>query len=103
MFWVTISLAGLVTFLLRWSFLALVDSLELPATIRHALRFVPVAVFSAIVWPAILIQQDTIVWPTENLRLWAAAAAALVAWRTRSVLYTIVTGMAAFWLLSVIW
>lgn len=98
--WPTIALAGLVTFLLRWSFIAMVDAVELPASLRRALRFVPAAVFSAIVWPAILVQQHALDVSPTNLRLLAALLAAAVAWRTRNVLYTIATGMLALWLLS---
>jgi len=35
-----------------------------------------------------------------GLHAWAVAAGGVVAWRTRSVVWTILGGMAAFWLLK---
>jgi branched-subunit amino acid transport protein len=35
--------------------------------------------------------------------LFAAAAAAVVAWRTRSIFYTIAIGMVVLWTLEALW
>lgn len=98
--WVTIVAAGLLTFVLRWSFIALIDTLEMPVAVRHALRFVPAAVLSAIIAPAVLVQDNAIALTPDNLRLLPALLAAVVAWRTRNILYTIATGMLALWALT---
>ena len=100
MLWVTIAAAGLLTFVLRWSFIAMIDSLEMPPTARRALRFVPAAVLSAIIWPAVIVQEGAIELSVGNLHLTAALIAAVVAWRTRSIFYTITTGMLALWALT---
>ncbi len=100
MLWLTIVAAGALTFALRLSFIALVDTVELPPALRRALRFVPAAVLSAIVLPAVLVQQGEIELAPDNLRLWAALIAAAVAWRTHNMLYTIAIGMAALWALT---
>lgn len=98
--WVGVAaLAGLVTFGLRLSFIALVDSIELPEPVRQALRFVPVAVFSAIVAPLLLVTDGQLDIALDNLSIWAALVASLVAWKTRSVLYTVIAGMVTLWLL----
>jgi branched-subunit amino acid transport protein len=97
MLWFTIAAAGLLTFVLRWSFIAMIDSLEMPMPVRRALRFVPAAVLSAIIWPAVVVQEGAIAISPDNLRLVAALIAAVVAWRTRSIFYTIATGMLALW------
>ncbi|WP_353112407.1 AzlD domain-containing protein [Salinisphaera dokdonensis] len=97
MVWLTIAMAGLLTFLLRWSFIAMIDSLEMPPAVRRALRFVPAAVLSAIIWPAVIVQDGAIDLWIDNLHLIAALIAAVVAWRTRSIFYTIAVGMLALW------
>ena len=58
------------------------------------LRFVPVAVFAALVTPNLA--GDRGEWPE---RLVAALLAALAAWRTRQLWVGILGGMLAFWLL----
>lgn len=95
--WITIVAAGVLTFVLRWTFIALSDSLEMPTAVRGALRFVPAAVLSAIIWPAVMVADGTIDLAPDNLRLIAALLAAVAAWRTRSIFYTIAVGMLTLW------
>lgn len=97
MLWITIAAAGALTFVLRWSFIALSDSLAMPVAVRRALRFVPAAVLSAIIWPAVIVADGAVDLSPGNLRLIAALLAAVVAWRTRSIFYTIAVGMLALW------
>lgn len=98
--WLAVSvLGGLITFALRLSFIALIDAIELPDAARAALRFVPVAVFSAILAPLLLVDHGQINIAFDNLSAWAALVPAVVAWKTRSVLYTVVVGMLTLWLL----
>ena len=52
---------------------------------RSALRFVPAAVLSAIIWPAVIVQDGAIDLWIDNLHLIAALIAAVVAWRTTRV------------------
>ena len=100
--WITIIAAGLLTFVLRWSFIALIDSVEMPVSIRRALRFVPAAVLSAIIAPAVIVQDGAIDVSLHNLHLIAAllAAAVAVPWRTRNIFYTITAGMLVLWALT---
>lgn len=98
--WTTIIIGGVITFALRWSFIALAGIMTLPRPLQNALQYVPAAVLAAIVLPEVLVQHQQIAVSVTNWRLLAAAVAAFVAWRTRSILYTIVAGMAALWLLN---
>ena len=65
-----------------------------------ALRFVPPAVLSAIIFPELLLRDGAWVTPWENPRLLAGVIAGFIAWRTRNVLLTIAVGLAAFWALG---
>jgi len=89
--------AGLVTFGIRLSFIALLGKVELPPALSRALRFVPPAVLSAIILPEMLVRDGAVDLRPGNARLLAGLVAALVAWRTRNVLLTIAVGMAALW------
>lgn len=85
-----------VTFGVRYPVLALFGRLRLPETVLRALRFVPVAVLSAIIWPATLMPQGELSLDWRNPYLLAALAAVLVsAWR-KTLLPTIVVGMLVF-------
>jgi branched-subunit amino acid transport protein len=98
--WLTIILAGILTFLTRLSFIFLLGRWQPPAWLGRALRFVPPAVLSAIIFPEVLLHDGALNLAMGNLRLWAALLAAVVAWRTRSILLTILAGMAGLYLLT---
>ena len=101
--WLTMVVMGLITFALRVSFIALSGRLEMPPLVKRALRFVPAAVLSAIVVPALVFREDTLDLTLNNEKLLAGALAALVAWATRSIIWTIVAGMVALWTLQAVW
>jgi branched-subunit amino acid transport protein len=89
---------GLVTYLTRFAMIAALGR-EMPPRLRRWLRYVPPAVLAALVAPAALAPQGRV---EIGLPVWATLVGAYVAWRTRSVLWTIVSGMAAFWLLRLL-
>jgi branched-subunit amino acid transport protein len=93
-----LAVAGLLTFATRLSFIAILGSVDVPPILKQALRYVPPAVLTAIVFTEVLIRDGVADPSPRNLRLLASVAAALVAWRTRNVLLTIAVGMAALWL-----
>jgi branched-subunit amino acid transport protein len=98
--WAVITGMALITYGLRLSVIALLGRLRMPRIALQALRFVPPAVLSAIILPEVLRPGGTLNLSLGNARLPAALLAAVVAWRTRSVLLTIGAGMAALWLLQ---
>lgn len=88
-----------VTFLPRYGVMALLGRVEMPRPLFRALRYVPVAVLSAIILPTMIFdragQPDL---RLQNSALVAGVVAILVAWRTRNLLVTILVGMAALWI-----
>lgn len=93
--WSTIVVGGLITFAIRWSFIALLERIRMPEWFQRALRFVPAAVLSAITLPELANRGGTLDLSFANPQLLAGLAAVLVAWRTRNILLTIAAGMAA--------
>ena len=98
--WLAIAGAGAVTFALRLSFIALLGRMETPLFLGRALRFVPAAVLTAVVIPLLLYKNGALEASLGNERLVAGVVAALIAWRTRSVLFTLGGGMATLWTLQ---
>ena len=89
---------ALVTYFTRYAMIAALGR-EVPPLLRRWLRYVPPAVLAALVVPAALAPQGNL---EIGLRAWAVVVGAIVAWRTRSVLWTILGGLATFWLLRVL-
>ena len=66
---------------------------QLPPFLVAWLRYVPVAVLAALLLPSLLIEGDKINFSVNNLYLWAAIPAALVAWKKKSLFGTVIIGM----------
>jgi len=97
--WNSIILVGIFTFLTRLSFIILSDKTKLRPNVQSALRFVPIAVLSAIIIPELVQTNDAqilFIFP----RLIAGILAIFVAWRTRNIILTIITGMLSLYLLN---
>jgi branched-subunit amino acid transport protein len=100
--WLAIVGAGIVTFALRLSFIALLERIEIPRFLGRALRFVPAAVLTAVLIPLLFYTNGASGFSLGNERLLAGLVAVLIAWRTRSVLFTLGGGMATLWTLQAI-
>jgi branched-subunit amino acid transport protein len=89
-----LGMAG-VTYLPRLLPTWLVSSWELPRWLIAWLRHVPVAVLAAMLFPAVAVRNGPLAVTQRNLYLLAAVPTALVAWRTRSLFGSVITGVAA--------
>ncbi len=100
--WLTVLAAGVVTYALRLSFIAVHGRVAMPEWFLRALAFVPVAVLSALIFPEVLASNGIFDASLGNARLPAAVVAVLVAWRTKSVWGTILAGMLVLFLWQVL-
>ena len=98
--WLLFIALALGTFALRFSFVYLFGKVDMPDWLCRALRFVPASVLAALVLPALTYPNGTLDLSLGNIRLLAGIGGALVAWRTKNVLWTIVVGMVLFWVLQ---
>lgn len=96
--WLIIATAGLGTFLIRFSFIWFLGRGKVHPTLQRLLQFVPPAVLSALIMPSFVMtpQGD---FSLVNDRLWAGLIAAVIAWKTKNVVFTIIVGLVALWLL----
>ena len=98
--WFLFIVIGLGTFLLRFLFIYLFGKIEMPDWLRRALRFVPAAALAALVFPALTHPTGHLNLSLNNFRLLAGLGGAIVAWKTRNVLLTILVGMILLWVLE---
>lgn len=101
--WLTIIGMGIITYGIRFLPIALLEKFELGPNVRQALKYVPVAVLTAIIVPELLMPDGTLDISLGNGRLIAGFIAGVVAWKTKNVLWTIVVGMGVLWLLQWLW
>jgi branched-subunit amino acid transport protein len=89
---------ALATMATRIPVLMLLSRRQMPQAIFRALRYVPPAVLSAIIFPAVLRPGGDWHFGLDNAALIGSLVAATVAWRSRNLLLTIVVGMAVLWI-----
>jgi branched-subunit amino acid transport protein len=97
--WLIILGMAAVTYSVRLLPLTTLNVETLPLWVKRALRYVPIAVLSAIVAPEYLPGEGWFEY-TIDAHLWAGITAIAVAWLTHSTLLTIGLGMAVLLLLS---
>jgi branched-subunit amino acid transport protein len=97
-FWWVMVIGGLATFIIRASFIILIGQREIPLLLRRVLYFIPPAVLTAIILPELALPKGQLNLTLANPNLLAGIVAVVVAWRTRSVLLTILVGMVVFWI-----
>ena len=101
MIWFLMIATGIFTFATRFIMLSGIFGKKLPVWLIEALRFVPIAVLTAIIIPAVLIDPaNKHIAVTDNPRLLAAFIAIAVALITRQIITTIGAGLATLWALQ---
>ena len=91
---ITILGMGAVTYLPRLLPVLLLSSKKLPPLVETWLRYVPVAVLSAMLLPSLALRDAALDFSSSNLFLWAAIPTFLFAWKTRSLFGSVIVGMA---------
>jgi branched-subunit amino acid transport protein len=100
--WWLMLICGVVTFCIRYSFIAAEGHYQPPAWFLRLLPFVPIAALTALVAPELLLVQGDILLGSGNPRLWAGLVAIVVAAIWRNTLLTIGCGFVALLVLQTI-
>jgi branched-subunit amino acid transport protein len=98
--WWLMVVCGVVTFGIRYSFIAAEGHFQPPGWFHRLLPFVPVAALTALTAPELLLVNGDILLGLDNPRLWAGVVAIIVAAVWRNTLLTIGCGFLAFFLLQ---
>ena len=97
--WALIIYCGLITYFTRFSMIALIKKEMFDDKIRQALSYVPSAIFPAIIFPAIFLDNSGSILIEDNPKIMAALIATLIGIFSRSIIATIFSGLASYWFL----
>ena len=97
--WALIIYCGLITFLTRFLMIALLKKEMFNDRIREVLSYVPSAIFPAIIFPAIFLDNVGSIQLEDNPKILAAIFAMIVGIITRNIIATIFSGLASYWFL----
>ena len=97
--WTLIIYCGLITYLTRFSMIALIKKEMFNDRVREILSYVPSAIFPAIIFPAIFLDNSGIFQLENNPKIIAALIATLIGIFSRSIIATIFSGLGSYWFL----
>ena len=97
--WFLIIYCGLITYLTRFSMIALLKKEMFNDRIREVLSYVPSAIFPAIIFPAIFLDDLGVFQFEDNPKILAAAIAMIIGILSKNIIATIFTGLASYWFL----
>ena len=90
---------GFLTFLTRFTMIALLKKEMFNDRIREILSYVPSAIFPAIIFPAIFLDNSGSFDFENNPKILASIIAIIVGILSKNILVTIITGLTAYWFL----
>ena len=99
MTWLSIIIAGILTYFTRMTMIALVDRDMLGDKIKAVLAYVPSAVFPAIIFPAIFINDHGAYIEMNDPKIFGAIVAVIVGYFSKNVIATIFSGLISYWLI----
>ena len=97
--WALIIYCGIITYLTRFSMIALLKKEMFNDRIREVLSYVPSAIFPAIIFPAIFLDDLGGFQFEDNPKILAAAIAMIIGILSRNIIATIISGLASYWFL----
>ena len=97
--WALIIYCGLITYFTRFSMIALLKKEMFNDRAREILSYVPSAIFPAIIFPAIFLDDLGAFQFEDNPKILAAAIAMIIGILSKNIIATIFTGLASYWFL----
>ena len=99
MYWSLIIYAGIITFVTRFSMIFLLKKDILNNKAKKILSFVPAAIFPAIIFPPIFLDDTGTVDLESNPKILAAIFAIVVGYFSKNIIATIFAGLISYWFL----
>ena len=97
--WALIIYCGIITYLTRFSMIAILKKEMFNNRVREVLSYVPSAIFPAIIFPAIFLDDLGIFQFEDNPKILATAIAMIIGILSRNIVATIFSGLASYWFL----
>ena len=95
----SIIVAGILTYFTRMTMIALISRDMLGDKIKAVLAYVPSAVFPAIIFPAIFINDYGTYIEINDPKIFGALVAIIVGYFSKNVIATIFSGLLSYWII----
>ena len=99
MTWLSIIIAGIITYFTRMTMIGLVSRDMLGDRIKAVLSYVPSAVFPAIIFPGVFIDDYGAFIEMNDPKIFGALVAIIVGYFSKNVIATILSGLFSYWVI----
>ena len=99
MTWLSIIVAGILTYMTRMTMVTLIDRRVLSTKLKQVLGYVPSAVFPAIIFPAIFFNDYGNLIEITDPKIYGATVAIVVGYLSRNIIATIFSGLISYWII----
>ena len=98
MTWLSIIIAGILTYFTRMTMIALVSRDMLGDRIKAVLAYVPSAVFPAIIFPAVFFNDFGNFVDVNDPKIFGILAAIIMGFFSKNIIATIISGLVVYWI-----
>ncbi len=99
MSWMSVMIAGLITYFTRFSMITFVNSKMMSKKIRLVLSYVPSTVFPAIIFPAVFYNDFGNLVELNDPKIFGIVSAVIIGFYSKNVIATIISGLLVYWVL----
>ena len=97
--WILVFISGLITYFLRYSMISLIKKDMLSEKTKILLGYVPSAVFPALIFPAIILDENASLVSHDNPKIIAIIVAIIIGYLSKNILATILSGLISYWII----
>jgi len=96
--WISITIAGIITYFTRMTMVAIINRNMLSDNIKKVLNYVPSAVFPAIIFPGVFFNDYGTFVELNDPKIFGALTAIVVGIFSKNIIATISAGLISYWL-----
>ena len=96
--WISIIIAGIINYLTRLSSVLLIKPEKLNDNTKIILSFVPSAVFPAIIFPAVFLNDTNTLVEFNNPKIIGFIVAVIIGYISKNIITTIIAGLVSYWI-----
>ena len=96
--WISIIIAGIINYLSRLGSVLLIKPERLNENTKKLLSYVPSAVFPAIIFPAVFLNESNTIVQFNDPKIIGFIVSIIIGYLSKSIITTIIIGLLSYWL-----
>ena len=97
--WISIIISGLINYLTRLGSVLIINPKKMSETTKQVLTYVPSAVFPAIIFPAVFLDNSGFYVEYNDPKIIAFIFAIVVGFFSKNIIATILSGLISYWVI----